>query len=230
MYLSLDSILIDELLYPRNELSWRDVQRYIAALQLGAEFPPVVVGKRDHRYVMIDGRHRYEAFRRAKKEKIPALVSKLPEPQWFAEAVRLNVVHGHPLSFQEKIRAAMILKRQSFNVEEIGKIVAVQSEQLEKAINERGHWVHPDDVRPVVVKASIAAKAAKNGREWLEKEAGGIEQKQGTLSGHKIKSLIEELLVLLDGDLVSDVEENMILLTKLRTSIDNWINARITTP
>lgn len=229
MFLSLDSILIDELLYPRNELSWRDVQRYISALQLGVEFPPIIVGKREGRYVVIDGRHRYEAFRRAKKEKIPALVSKLPESQWFAEAVRLNVVHGHSLSYQEKIRAAMILQRQKLNVEEIAKIVAVQSEQLQKVIAERGHWVHPDDVRPVVVKAAIAAKAAKNGRKWLEKEAANIEEKQGILSGAKIEPLIEELVLLLDSDLVDDSEENITLLTRLRTSINNWIDTRITT-
>lgn len=224
MYISLDSILIDELLYPRNELAWRDVQRYIAAVNIGTEFPPIIVGKRDGRYVLIDGRHRYEAFKRAKKEKIAALLTKLPEDKWFAEAVRLNVIHGHPLSYQEKLKAAMILKRQNFSLEEIEKIVVVQTEQLEQAINKRGAWINPNDVRPVVAKASIAAMAEQRGRVWLENQAKKIESQQGILSGHTFKDLASELIMLLDSDFVTD--ENLSIVIELQSSIEKWLTVR----
>jgi ParB-like chromosome segregation protein Spo0J len=225
MYLPIDSILIDELYYPRNEISWRQIQNYVNAIRTGATFPPVVVGKRDDRYVLIDGRHRYEAFKRTKSEKIPAMTSKLPQSDWFAEAVRLNSSHGHPLSFQERIRAAMVLQKQKFSLDKIEKIVAIQSAQLQELIQQRGHWVHPDDIRPVVIKSSIAAKAASRGRQWLEQQAEHIEQKQGSLSGQRVKYLVADLITLLDSDLIDEADIELVI--KLHQSVSNWLKSRV---
>jgi ParB-like chromosome segregation protein Spo0J len=225
MYLAIDSILIDELYYPRNELGWRQIQNYVSALRTGATFPPIVVGKRNGRYVLIDGRHRYEAFKRTDNEKIPAMLTKLPESEWFAEAVRLNSSHGHPLSFQERIKAAMVLQKQKFSLDKIEKIVAIQSGQLQELIEQRGHWVHPEDIRPVVVKTAIAATAASRGRKWLEQEAARIEQKQEALSGHRLRYLVADLVTLLDGDLIDEVDVELVI--KLRESVNNWLKSRV---
>lgn len=221
MFIPIESILIDELYYPRNVLAWRDVQRYVSALEVGAEFPPIVVGKRKGRYVIIDGRHRFEAFRKAKRAKIPAMVTRLPEDKWFAEAVRLNAIHGHPLSYQERIRAAMMLKQQKFSVKEIERIVAIQTPQLEKAIAERGHWLHPDDIRPVVLKAPVVPVAEERGRQWVETEAERIEAEQETLSGRSFTELANNLITLLDNNLVP--VSALDLLVELRVSVENWI-------
>jgi len=225
MYLPIDSILVDELYYPRNELGWRHVQSYVNALRTGATFPPIIVGKRDGRYVLIDGRHRYEAFKRTKSDKIPAILTKLPETDWFAEAVRLNSSHGHPLSFQERIKAAMVLQKQKFSLDKIEKIVAIQSAQLQELIQQRGHWVHPEDIRPLVVKASIAATAASRGRKWLEEQAERIDHKQASLSGHQVKYLVADLIALLDSELIDEADTELII--KLRESANNWLKSRI---
>jgi ParB-like chromosome segregation protein Spo0J len=224
MYISTESILVDELYYPRNILAWRDVQRYVSALNIGAQFPPIIVGKRDGRYIVIDGRHRFEAFKKAHRPKIPAMLTKAPENHWFAEAVRLNSIHGHPLSYHERIRAAMQLKRQNFSAEEIEKIVAIQTPQLEKAIEERGHWLHPNDIKPVVLKAPIAHVAESRGRQWLEAEAKNIETEQEHLSGRSLAGLVSDLTTLLDNNLIPDSDKALDLVVKLRASVDHWLS------
>jgi hypothetical protein len=226
MHIALDSILTDERYYPRNEIAWREIQRYCHALNLEAEFPPIVVAKRDDRYVIIDGRHRFEAYRKLKKAKIPALITKLPEAQWFAEAVRLNCIHGHPLSYQERIRAAMVLARQKFSFEQIERIVSIQTQALKEAIKQRGHWVHPEDIRPVVLKAPVAQAALKHNREWLEAKAEHLENEQNNLSGQSFQALIRDLLTLLENDLIPDDDECFDLLIKLSNVLKEVLTQR----
>lgn len=221
MYVKLESILIDESLYPRNQVDWHDVVRYLSALRTGAELPPITVGKRkDGQIVLIDGRHRYDASRAAKRKTIAAVLSKLPERHWFAEAVRLNSRHGRPLSFQERLIAAMRLQQQKFSAAEVEKITGIQTEQLRKAIAERGLWLHPGDVKPVVLKAPVVPVATERGPEWMKAQAQNIKNEQEILSGQSVERLIEELIILLDNDLVPSSASGHLL--RLQTAIERW--------
>jgi ParB-like chromosome segregation protein Spo0J len=229
MYIAIENILLDDNLYPRNQVYWKHTQILMSAMKTGATMPPVVVGKRDGRYVIIDGRHRYEAHRRLKELKIAAMVTHLKEDQWFAEAVRLNTVHGHGLSYQEKLAASMILQRANYQTEEIAKIVHIPLEVLLKAIAERGSWLNPEDIKPVVAKAPIAKEAKRRGRQWFEKAVEkGLEKEQRILSGASFERLAEELLVLLnDNHLDKDDKEVVKLIFALVKAGNDWIKEHI---
>lgn len=229
MYINIETILIDENLYPRNQVYWKNTQQLMGALKVGSILPPIVVGKRDGRYVILDGRHRYEAHLRLKKKKIAAMVTHLKEDQWFAEAVRLNTTHGHGLSYQEKLSASMILQRNNYAPAEIAKIVHIPLSNLEEAIQQRGTWLSHDDIKPVVAKAPMAKEAKRKGRQWLENAAAsGLNDEQKILSGASFERLAEELLILLGDDHLDATDKNVVRLIKaIGTAIAGWITEHI---
>jgi hypothetical protein len=226
MHIDLDAILIDETLYPRNQTYWKHTQQLMGALRTGASLPPIVVGKRNERFVIIDGRHRYEAHKRLKHAKIGALLTKRPESEWFIEAVRLNTRHGHGLSYQERISAAMILKRQEVDPETIAQIVNIPWDTLEKAINQRGTWLKPEDIKPVVAKAPLVEEVKRKGRAWLDKAAEHLETEQQGLSGASFKRLAEELLILINKNHIDADDPAIVqLMSELYNATNNWLTS-----
>lgn len=228
MYINIENVLIDENLYPRNQVYWKNTQQLMCAIQTGATLPPIIVGKRGNRFVIIDGRHRFEAFRRLKKKKIAAMVTHLEESHWFAEAVRLNTSHGHGLSYQEKLAASMILQRANYQPSEIAKIVHIPLETLLTAISERGAWLSGSDIKPVVAKGPIAKEAKRKGRSWLEAAAPGLDEEQKILSGASFERLAEELLILLGDNHLDANDKNIVrLVTALFAASKSWISEHI---
>ena len=151
MHLKLEAIVLDEeKYYPRTHVDWHTVLRYKSALLAGAQFPPVTVGKRGRVYYLLDGWHRYQANQKIESEKIAAIVTPVPERLWFCEAVRLNIRHGIALSYVERLQSYMRLKRDGLAVDELQTIFATPIEDLEKATAQRGVWLKPDDLRPLV--------------------------------------------------------------------------------
>jgi ParB-like nuclease family protein len=225
MYINIESVLIDENLYPRNQVYWKHTQSLMSAIRTGSILPPIVVGKRNGRYVIIDGRHRYKAHRNLKKKKIAAMVTHLEEARWFAEAVRLNTSHGHGLSYQEKIAASMILKRDNYPPAEIARIVHIPLEKLEQVIQERGAWVSRSDIRPVVAKAPMATEAKRRGRQWFEHAAAeGLEEEQKILSGASFEQLAQEILILLADDHLDPEDDDIVqLINRLQNASTNWL-------
>jgi len=44
------------------------------AIEMGDELPPIVVTPRGNEYLIVDGHHRYTAYKQLKKDKIPAII------------------------------------------------------------------------------------------------------------------------------------------------------------
>jgi ParB-like chromosome segregation protein Spo0J len=228
MYISIDRILIDETIYPRNQVSWRHIESLLDALRVGDVLPPILVGKRDDRYVIIGGRHRYEAHRRRKLPRIAAIVTKELETQWFPLAVKDNATHGHGLSYQEKLSAAMQLTRMKFSSEEIAKIVRIPVSEFEKAISERGVWSDSDAVKPVVLKAPLVEplqiKMQSKDEQWIKKEVKAIDERQRSLSGQKVIKLADDLTILLTDDYIeADDDDTVEALLKLEQALTQWM-------
>lgn len=91
----IDDLVLDWRLYPRKEVDMSVVQRYAMALQAGANFPPIKVGIFNGKKIIVDGVHRVRSRQLLKIPYIEALILKFDsEAELFAEAVRLNSVHG----------------------------------------------------------------------------------------------------------------------------------------
>ncbi|MCL6557696.1 MAG: helix-turn-helix domain-containing protein [Firmicutes bacterium] len=98
---NLSEIIIDDTIYPRSNIDPETITRYLEALEVGATLPPLVVMP-DGR--LLDGRHRYEAYKRAGKEEVEVIVEEPGDPD--ERAVELNLCHGRPLTREELRQAA----------------------------------------------------------------------------------------------------------------------------
>jgi ParB-like chromosome segregation protein Spo0J len=80
-----------------------------ALIEVVDRLPPIVVDEATG--AVIDGVHRLEAFKRAGRKEIPALLFKGDSTASIALAVHANVMHGKPLDRSEREAAAVVLLR-----------------------------------------------------------------------------------------------------------------------
>jgi ParB-like nuclease domain len=151
--LAIEKIVIDETIYPRNSVSEFNVAKLVSALSANAVLPPITIEARTHR--LVDGRHRYEAYKRKglKTIEVATKVYK-SEADLFADAVRSNVIHGEPLdSFN--VRAAIIrLSEYGYAKEAISEVVRMPIEQIDKI--ERGYASDQATGKPIALKGGLS--------------------------------------------------------------------------
>lgn len=97
----LSEIIVDNTIYPRAAFDPETVSRYRETLEAGATLPPLVVMP-DGR--LLDGRHRYEAYKQAGVEEVEVIVEETDDPDF--RSVELNLRHGRPLTREELQQAA----------------------------------------------------------------------------------------------------------------------------
>ena len=81
-----------------------DDNHVCALLEVIDQLPPIVIDKET--MLVIDGIHRLEAYRRASRTVIPAILFSGDETEALACAIRANVGHGKPLTLGERQAAA----------------------------------------------------------------------------------------------------------------------------
>jgi hypothetical protein len=86
-----------------------DHKHVCALLEVIDQLPPIIVDKST--MTVIDGIHRLEAYRRASRTTIPAILFSGGETEALALAIRANVGHGKPLTLGERQTAAAVLLR-----------------------------------------------------------------------------------------------------------------------
>ena len=137
MRLAVNQIVVDEEIYPRNDTNWLTVYQYTQAMETGSVFPPLTVGKKDKSYVLLDGRHRLIAWKNRKATTVPVIVSRIAPKDFFAEAIRLNALHGRPLAPQERIRAIVKLRQIGYADVRISKLLWMPLTTMRKLVAER---------------------------------------------------------------------------------------------
>lgn len=131
--LKISELTCDEKLYPRIKLGWLTAYQYSQAMLSGSEFPPITVGSFEGKMYVVDGWHRIEAKKLLKEEYIQANVKTYDSfKDMFVDAVKLNSVHGRPLSVQEKVRIIELLKQYGIEKEQITEIVKIPVDKIER--------------------------------------------------------------------------------------------------
>lgn len=104
--LRLEQIKLDDAVYPREDINWKIVTEYLEAIQAGDIFPPVELTKMDVdgnlTYTLIDGYHRYHAFKKAGLEEIPVVPFHNGTGYPLLDAAQCNARHGLQLKWAEK--------------------------------------------------------------------------------------------------------------------------------
>lgn len=108
-----DLVAVNMSSYPRFVPDDSLVHSYAEAMQMGEEFPPIVV---DIDGVLIDGYHRLLAAKIIKSDKIGVLKikKKLNDSERFAVAVELNLRHGKGFVEQDKEKIMSYFQRVSY--------------------------------------------------------------------------------------------------------------------
>lgn len=158
MKINLTDIVIDESIYPRTQVNIYAVQRMVHAHESGATFPPLVIEAKTRR--LVDGRHRYETFKREGVEKVTVTEKAYPnEAELYADAVRLNIAHGQSLD-QYSVRSAVAkLIEYGYERAAISEVVRIPVEHLETIV--KGFAATPEG-QPVALKGGLRHMAGQS--------------------------------------------------------------------
>ncbi len=91
---SISKVVIDYKLYPRVKIDESVVNHYAELIKEGVVFPPIKVVEKNGKYIILDGVHRYLAYKKAGFDKIRVEVYEIPEKDWFYYASLWNAEHG----------------------------------------------------------------------------------------------------------------------------------------
>ena len=102
-------ILIDDANHPRAEVDQQLVAEYVDAMRAGAKFPAIIVFRHGKKYLLADGRHRFEAATQLTLKTIKAEIRKGDRRDAILFAVGANSQHGQRRTNADKRKAVQIL-------------------------------------------------------------------------------------------------------------------------
>lgn len=122
MKVNISDLIYEPSIYPRGGKNEKTIEAYLEALKLGAQFPPIKIqkvfnypmdGAKKEAMLIIDGLHRFFAFKECGLKEIPAIEWN-NEPldyeknhmSLLLEAANANITHGDRLSAHDKKRIA----------------------------------------------------------------------------------------------------------------------------
>jgi len=191
MQLEISKIVRDETIYPRNNANEFTIARMLANFDAGAKFPPVTVTAETYR--LVDGWHRVEVYRRRSVDKVSVTVKQYAsEADIFADAVRLNIQHGQPLSSFDVRASIARLMQLGYQRDEIAEVVRMPAANIEEIT--RGFAVGPAGNAPVALKGGLQHLRGQNLTERQQKA-------QRHYGGGAALFYVRQIALLLNNDL-----------------------------
>ena len=131
--LPVSSLVEDMDLYPRHAVDSSNVQSLAAALESGANLPPIVADAKSK--IIIDGWHRVRAYRKvlgAEAVVDVELVSFRNKAEMIQEAVARNVKHGRRLDKIDLTRSVLMLENAGVPTSKISVLMQMPEAKVEK--------------------------------------------------------------------------------------------------
>ena len=198
-------------IYPRNAYNWVSIGKYTEYIRNGTRMPPIVVFKRKEKYVIIDGYHRWKAHENAKKPMIEAEVRKYKNvAEAFADAVRLNLVHGDSLNTFETTKAIIRLRELGLDDIKISNIVNIRADKIDKFVMKRSVLVTDE------ATGQSYYSPLKKSMGHLRKQEIDLQTDVDQLSssfGEKQVDIIDEVITMLKDKVLN---EQVVSLSKLK--------------
>jgi hypothetical protein len=205
-------ITFDEKLYPRIQSDWMISYSYSEAMKSGSKFPPITIAELDGKYVLVDGKHRLDAYNINKQTHVQAIVlSGLSKEQVFAEAVFANTAHGKKLSNQERAYCIQKLQEFKFSLDDISKIVHIPTDKLTMFVADR--LSNSITGKAIMLKSPIMNMAGQTvGNDIIEG--------QHVLASRNQHQILSEVIFLFETGTI-DIEKNKKLIKKLKSLLKN---------
>ena len=133
---SLDEIQLPEGLYPRQKVDHIYVLRLMDAVKAGNVLPPL---RCDQSLRLIDGRHRYEAYRKLGVKEVDVCVEPVSsDAEFFVKAVEANITHGRMFSPYDLTCIALRLYEDfHYDHQAIAQLLKMPVERLENWLKQR---------------------------------------------------------------------------------------------
>ncbi|KKM75452.1 hypothetical protein LCGC14_1390050 [marine sediment metagenome] len=204
----LKDVVFDEEVYPRTNVYWLTSFDYSNSLKAGAKFPPITLALHNKKLILVDGKHRIDAFKICKEKTIPAeIYTGWDRKKIFIESIKRNIAHGRVLSPYEKRLCIMKLREMKINSADVSEIIQIPQKKLEHFVGQRLISSTTGEKLDVeVVKSGLKQLA---GRSYEKSEIQMISGVQKGLSIGDQFSLFKQMIYLLEGGLV-DLEDKRI--------------------
>ncbi len=129
--IGINQIIEEEEIYPRQNYYWVVSLQYSDAMKTGAEFPPIVVGKFENKFYLIDGKHRLEAYKNLKHDSVDVeIINVNSKAQILEEAIKRNIIQGKQLSAGDKEKAIKNLRLMDYQDEKIAELLMMPLKTL----------------------------------------------------------------------------------------------------
>ena len=199
---ALKDVFFDEELYPRTSYNWQTSYDYSQSMKTGATFPPIILAIYKRKKYLVDGKHRLEAHKICKLDKIEAIVyTGWTRKKIFEESIRLNIAHGRVLSPYEKRKIALKLKSWKYGAAQISDLIQVPQGNLQKFIGTRLINAITGDVEyESIVKSGVKHLA---GGTYSENQIKNIEATQKDWYMHNQVDLLDQVIDLFSNKLIN---------------------------
>ena len=208
--LPLSSITFDESIYPRQSTWWQTSYKYSEEMKAGAKFPPITVGFIDGKYLLVDGKHRLDAYKMNNEAHISVLVLYgYTLNELYIEAIKLNRAHGVGLTSFDKVKIVKRLEDMKYELKDIAMIVQIPFETISNFVAQR-----------ITLNPMGIQQALKSPLKFM---AGGTitmtDEEQDTLSVGSELSLIKQMMQIfsnpkmlrIDGVFINALEKLYVL-------------------
>ena len=101
----ISKIIVDDEIQSRTGLNEQYIKEYHEEIELGSQFPPVELFFDGQYYFLTDGFHRHQAFKKAGKKTIPAIIHEGGHREAILHSVGVNANHGIRRTNEDKQRA-----------------------------------------------------------------------------------------------------------------------------
>lgn len=183
-------IKFDVSLYPRAGHDWRTSYDYAQSMKSGAVFPPVILAKYNNQLILVDGKHRLEAYKTLKIDTVKAEVYiGWSKKKIFEEAIRYNISHGRVLSPYEKRMLALKLRQFGYNDAQVSELIQVPLDKVESFVAQRLVNAITGDVEcEAIIKGPLKHLAGQTVSEGvIESQKMYYSRNQVTLLEHLIR-------------------------------------------
>lgn len=213
---NIKDITIDSELYPRTKPNYQTYYDYSVSMKVGTKFPPIKLAKLDNKLYLIDGLHRIEAKKLNKESTIEAeIIEGLTRKDIILESIKDNISHGTKLSYYDRLSLVPRLRKMNLTDMTISSIIQLPYEKMKTALSNR---LVNSITGETILKASVKHLSKEDNYDFST-----IEKDQQLLSTKSQISLIDQLLVILDKNMLKKNKHLFFKLKKLRNSIDNYI-------
>jgi len=230
--IKINDIEFNEDLYPRENRDWIVVTRYVDRLAIGHKAPPIIVTKKAKRYLLVDGLHRLEAWKRYQNRFAPVgkhvsqtinaeIVEYKSDLDLYKDAIKRNMEHGIPLGTYDKLNIALRLKRHGMKLSQIAPLLYLPIVRLEKQLADR---LQETSMGPIILKRTVAHLATAKGQASVEITHNDQMMYSGANQSYLIWQIInvirEGWLDKKDSDVILAIRELSRTLSKYKTDLD----------